>query len=147
MIELTPKYVPFLKGESYSDILWKLIPRYIYPNKPNPRWGNEFGHLYSIIGEADNSTSINFPQMVEMYANYGYLGVVVGMFIIGIVYRVICKLINGIDSGEWMTIMASLIYSTLFNIDSNLLLVFGSLLYRILLLYLIGTLIRETKKA
>ncbi len=82
VMDMTPKRVDYLYGLSYKDLIWKLVPRVILPDKPDPKLGQLFGHMYQILAIDDTTTSINFPQLVELYVNFGIIGVVLGMFII-----------------------------------------------------------------
>ena len=34
-------------------------------------------------------TSVNLPRLVECYTNFGVLGVIIGMFLIGLLYRML----------------------------------------------------------
>ncbi|HEV2169640.1 MAG TPA: hypothetical protein VGR40_01765, partial [Candidatus Binatus sp.] len=63
----TPAMVPFWNGESYYPILFKPIPRFIMPDKPEELSGSWFGHRYGIILPSNVTTSINLPQVVELY--------------------------------------------------------------------------------
>jgi len=42
----------------------------------------------------DYGTSINFPVLTELYVNFGLAGIIIGMFLIGIIYRIIYKMLN-----------------------------------------------------
>jgi hypothetical protein len=71
---MTPSVVPFWNGESYSPIIYKIIPRFLYPDKPNENMGQTFGHRYNFLAKDNLTTSINAPIMTEAYMNFGYLG-------------------------------------------------------------------------
>jgi hypothetical protein len=139
----TPETVPFLKGESYSDALWKFVPSFIYPNKPDPNWGQLFGHRYELISPTDYVTSVNMPQMIEMYVNFGIPGLFIGMFLLAQLYRFLSYLLNHTGAGEWITISGAVIFANLANIESNFLLIFGGIVQWIVLLYLLGFLVRR----
>ena len=82
---MTPDKVPFLQGESYKFIPSLLIPRVLSPGKAWSHTGNMILSLqYGILGEeALRKTSVAFDPVMEAYANYGYLGVLVLAVIIG----------------------------------------------------------------
>jgi hypothetical protein len=143
VMKLTPATIPYLDGESYSDVIWKIVPRLVYPDKPSPLFGQLFGHRYLILAVDDFQTSINFPQMIEMYVNFGIPGVVVGMFIVSQIYLVLCHFMNRPGHGDWLTVFAVATFADQFRIESNFSLVIGSLVYHVALLYLIGFVIRE----
>jgi len=142
VVFLTPKEVDYLYGETYQDVAWKLVPRVIWPDKPNPTYGLIFGHMYHILSIDDESTSINFPQLVEMYVNFGPWGVFIGMFIMSQIYWLLTHMMNLPGSGDWLTVFAVSIFSDLFRIESNFSLVVAGIFYHVLLLYVIGFFIR-----
>jgi len=143
LIELTPEHVPYLNGASYSDFFWKFVPRIVYASKPSPKWGNEFGHRYALLSPGDDLTSVNLPQMLEMYINFGAVGLIIGMWVLAQLYRALAQILNRHSAGEWGTVSAALVLSSLVNIESNLLLVFGNVVQWVILLYLLGHLVRE----
>lgn len=91
VVEDTPAIVPFWAGESYYPILFKPIPRFIMPEKPR-ELSADFGHRYGLISTENITTSINLPQLVELYGNFGLTGVIVGMFIFGLIYRLLIEM-------------------------------------------------------
>lgn len=141
VMEQTPAVVPFWNGETYASVLWTLIPRFLYPNKPQKRVGQEFGHRYGILEETDLSTSVNLPhQVVEMYINFGKAGVVLGMLVIGTLYRAISVLLGRPGAGERSLIIGCTICAILLNQDSDFSLVFGGVVYCLAVLYIVSTL-------
>jgi hypothetical protein len=82
---MTPAKVPFLEGESYKFIPALLIPRILSPGKAWSHTGNMMLSLhYGILSEEGIwKTSVGFDPVMEAYANYGYLGVLVLAVIIG----------------------------------------------------------------
>jgi len=89
IIERTPAQIPFWGGGTLYPLLFKPIPRLLYPDKPRESSGQTFGHLYGFLSPDDETTSYNLPQLVEFYGNFGILGVLAGMFFLGVLYRVI----------------------------------------------------------
>lgn len=89
VVGLTPDHVPFWYGETYSPLVWKLVPRLLYPDKPLEVSGQLFGHRYGFLSPSDFVTAYNVPQLIEFYANFGVLGVALGMLLLGVLYRVV----------------------------------------------------------
>lgn len=83
----TPNPHPYLHGETYKALLTKWIPRLIWPSKPREDWGNRWGRLYGYLGEEDFTTSFNLPWLPEMYINFGWYGILVLMFVVGLLFR------------------------------------------------------------
>ena len=67
-------------GESYSSILFTLIPRFLWPNKPKTTSGVEFGYQSGISGKNDTS-SISVTYLGESYYNFGFFGVFITMIV------------------------------------------------------------------
>lgn len=137
MVELTPDYVPYWGGYTYNTIYTSLMPRFIFPDKPQKILGQEFGHRYMLLDPSDSSTSYNLPMLIEMYINFGPLGVIIGMFILGIILRIIYSLVNHLQCGEGGLLMGAIIFINLLNIESDFSLAFGNILQYIILFYII----------
>ena len=87
VIGQTPENVPYLRGESYAPILFKLAPRFIFPDKIKDM--KNLGQRYRFLPEGNSVNAFKLHQITELYANFGPWGVVLGMFALGILYRVI----------------------------------------------------------
>ena len=71
----------FLLGTSYTYLVIQVVPRQVWPGKPTPP-------TVDVIGEfSDVREGRAFPLWGEMYLNFGWLGVVIGMAAIGYFYR------------------------------------------------------------
>jgi hypothetical protein len=133
----TPAMVPFWEGESYYPILFKPIPRFIMPDKPEEVSGGWFGHRYGLITPENTTTSINLPQLVELYGNFGLVGVIVGMFIFGLVYRLLLEMYVHPGMGLGALIGGVYVSSKLIDIGSATSLAFGAIPWSILFIALI----------
>jgi hypothetical protein len=138
----TPALVPFWAGESYYPILFKPIPRVFMPNKPEEMSGQTFGHRYGLISIENLNTSINLPQIVELYGNFGLTGVIVGMFIIGLIYRLLMEIYVHPKMGLGALVGGVYVSSKLFDIGSATSLVFGSIPWSIIFIGLIHMLVQ-----
>ena len=119
-IELTPHAVKFLNGASYESIIHKLIPRFIYKNKPREEWGNTYGKLYKVLTAEDFSTSWNFPILSEFYSNFALKGVIFGMLILGLITKVLIFFSHPFNKN---ILISSISYVVIFNLtfqESNL---------------------------
>jgi hypothetical protein len=133
----TPAIVPFWGGESFYPILFKPIPRFIMPDKPEELSGGWFGHRYGLITPENVVTSINLPQMVELYGNFGLIGVVGGMFIFGLIYRLLIEMYVHPGMGLGALVGAVYVSSKLLDIGSATSLTFGAIPWSILFIALI----------
>ncbi len=137
VVELTPDYVPYWEGESYKTLLTTFVPRLILPGKPAKIVGQQFGHRYAFLEPEDETTAYNLPLLIEMYVNFGEAGVIIGMFILGLIFRVFYALFNHKDAGEGGLLISVVIFIGLLNIESDFSLIFGSLVQYTILFYLI----------
>jgi hypothetical protein len=142
VIEQTPDPVPYWDGETYYDFFWRFVPRIFVPDKPLEGIGQSFGHRYELINIENVRTSVNLPQLVEMYANFGKIGVMVGMFFMGLIYSILHHVLNHNKMGEWGQASAVIIFSSLINIESNFTLVYGGIVYWIVMLWFLGWFVR-----
>lgn len=89
IIRDTPSTQPYLWGRSYLPLLTKWIPRGLWAGKPEERFGNDWTRRYGFLSENDLTTSFNLPWFPEMYMNFGWVGVVGIMFLLGLLYRLL----------------------------------------------------------
>lgn len=83
VVELTPGTVPYWQGDTYKPLLTSSIPRALWSGKPEERAGRRFGLAYGFIVPASRM-SMNMPWIVEMFVNFGPLGVLAGMTLVGL---------------------------------------------------------------
>jgi hypothetical protein len=122
---MTPDIVPFWHGHSYLPLLTKPIPRLLWASKPVDDIGQEFPHRYDLLERKDDSTSFKLYQLLEAYINFGTVGVVLVMFLIGMIYRSIILLLIHPDMGAGGIIAISYIGMLFLDIESNFSLLFG----------------------
>ena len=145
VIEDTPKFVPYWNGGSYLSLLTKFIPRVIWTNKPEETIGNQFGQRYHLITSLNTKTSVNLPWIVELYANFGTVGILIGMPFFGVLLALVEQLFNNnkmnlIECVLGITIILNLIYQ-----ESNFSLMIGRVLILGIGLYFIAKLALATK--
>lgn len=135
VINDTPDFVPYWNGGSYTTLFTNLIPRIFWPDKPGNTIGNEFGQRYGYLDSTDYSTSFNLPWIVEMYANFGAWGILIGMPLVGIFLGFLNRKFNSVIMNPLeFCIGASLLVGLILQ-ESNFSLQVGSLLSLFLVLY------------
>ena len=127
VVRQTGTTVPFWGGETYLSLVGFAIPRFIWPSKPTKTLGQDFGHRYGYLDSWDTWTSINLPFLVEFYANFGEIGVLIGMTIVGLAYRLLDNDLNRAGQPLQVTICSLGLLVPLLNIESDFSLVFGGL--------------------
>lgn len=128
VISMTPDLVPYWAGESYHTLWTSFVPRVIWPDKPKSNIGQDFGHRYDFIGVGDYWTSINLPWLIEFYANFGMLGVLVGMFLVGLFFRILVQKFKVPVSSPMEHVLAVTVMFGLFYAESNLALMIGGVI-------------------
>jgi hypothetical protein len=112
------------------------LPRFLWPEKPVAGFGNEFGRRYLFLHPRNFDTTINVPWLTEFYMNFGAVGVIAGMALVGAGFRfLIQKLSNPPGSPAEYVLGLSLVFQ-LFYAESNLALMWGGLLLTFISLYL-----------
>ena len=138
----TPAIVPYWQGASYYPILFKPIPRFIMPDKPEEVSGAWFGHRYGLIGENNITTSINLPQIVELYGNFGLAGVIAGMFLFGLIFRLLIEMYIHPGMGLGALVGGVYVLSRVLDIGSAASLTFGAVPWSIVLIALIHVVVQ-----
>jgi hypothetical protein len=83
-------------GETLVWSAQTLLPRALDEDKPDPGvFGNEFGRAYGILVPSNDKTSIAVTQFGEMQLSFGLTGIVVGMLLVGAIYRLIGDYFGG----------------------------------------------------
>lgn len=100
IVDQTGVAVPYEGGKSYLEALQFLVPRALWPDKPDNATGNRIGKRYGVVFIHDDLTNVAPTAMGEMYMNFGGLGVVLGMVLLGALASYIdCVLVQNI--GRW----------------------------------------------
>jgi hypothetical protein len=135
VVEKSPAEVAFWGGETYKPLFTVLIPRAFWPGKPREITGLTFGHRYGLLPPT-SETSMNLPWNVELYANFGRSGVLVGMALIGAFLALLDRLLNApgrrqLEAGISVGVLIPLTYQ-----ESNFSVMVGTLPQFVLCLYL-----------
>jgi hypothetical protein len=127
VVQQTPRDVPYWAGSSYYRLLYVVIPRILDPEKPDIMEGNVLGHQYEMIGVDNYTTSINLAQVTEFYGNFGIPGVIVGCFLLGIIYRAINDSFIHEKCGLGAIVAGIYLLTHLVDIENAAAVVFGGL--------------------
>jgi oligosaccharide repeat unit polymerase len=80
IVDATPNFLPFLQGSSFYESLTVLIPRDVWPSKPQPLGDWLSITLYGVLPTVGNTVP-TWPG--ECYLNFGLPGLLAGMFGMG----------------------------------------------------------------
>lgn len=137
VVKDTPSKVPYWDGQTYSYLLTSYVPRALWPDKPVQSVGNNFGRRYNYLGKNDFSTALNLPWIVEMYANFGALGVLAGMPLVGLLLAFIEKKLNHPDMNPLDFVVGATVSFRLVYQESNFSTMIGGLAPLSLVLYVL----------
>jgi hypothetical protein len=136
VVQQTPLNIPYWNGSTYS-VFSKFIPRFLWKDKPKEEMGYKFGTEYGIISKDNRSTSMNTPIVVESYMNFGFLGVTLVMFLIGLVFGRLNLFVNNNIIDPWSKCIHFAILFPTVQHESNFSLVFGGVFLNALFVFLI----------
>ena len=84
----TGRWVDYRYGETLVLApIGLLIPRFLWPDKPNIGIGQEFGATFRLTKVMDRETYVAPSMVGDFYWNFSVPGVVIGMWILGMGYR------------------------------------------------------------
>ncbi len=146
IVRRTPDPIPYWLGKTYVSLVGFAIPRIVWPSKPTKNLGQQFGHRYALLDTNDTQTSFNLPFLVEFYANFGEIGVAVGMLIVGTIYGFLSRIANNPGQDPLVTIVGIVLMLPLLNIESDFSLIFGGLFMDGLALWALLRYIRRPPK-
>ena len=92
LVANTPVPVRFLEGQTLTPLLVKFIPRVIFKDKLLDT--ADLGQRYGFVPFANRVNAFKVHQLGELYANFGTVGTLVGMFVLGFLYRVLYHLFH-----------------------------------------------------
>ncbi len=80
--------------------LWALIPRAIWPGKPQVGGGGDF--VVAVYGIAvRRTTSVGIGQVMEFYMNFAMPGLIIGFFVLGfLLMRLDLGIMRALKSGD-----------------------------------------------
>jgi hypothetical protein len=145
VVELTPEDVPYWNGASYYPFMFLVIPRFLYPEKPSELPGNVLAHQYGMLAPENWEVSINLMQLLELYGNFGPLGVLLGSILIGVIYRTINDLFLHQGAGLGALVGGIYLFTHLTDIENATSSIFGGLLLESVVIMLFHFSIRFTE--
>jgi len=85
LIRDTPSLVPYQYGKTLATLIIAPIPRILWPGKPDNSLGLWITRQYSHGLESNTAPT----QIGEYYINFGVIGVIGGLFLLGVLLRIV----------------------------------------------------------
>ena len=122
IVRETGRSVDFQHGKTIALAAISLaIPRFLWPEKPIINLGREFAREFHILPRFDQWTWVAITAIGELYWNFGLPGIIVGMFVIGVILQLVYRHLGQEGSRDpiHLAMYVSLIPSFL-NLDGNI---------------------------
>lgn len=145
---MTPSVVPYQYGETYSYFAVALIPRVLWPNKPQAGNANGFYAVtYGLTSEEGAKiTTFGISILGEAFINFGWLGVALIMLVQGLVISLLERMFGGLASGPGgQAVFIAFFIFFLNGIGSSAEIVFGNILQNLLCGYFLLLWAREKR--
>lgn len=130
---------PLRYGSSYVDIVLILVPRFLWPSKPDYHYGTDFGHASGQSGLSDELTSISVTYFGEAYLNLMWAGCLVFLLLGWLAEKLYSKACIANDP-RWV-LLYGLFLPPFLYVGGTVALYFGALIRLIILFYIVGTLL------
>jgi hypothetical protein len=92
VIRDVPRWVPYEQGATlFMPAMSFFIPRFLWPEKPLFMMGRDFGIKFRVVNVLDDKTRIAPTVPGELFWNFDLPGILVGMFLWGVVVRFVYR--------------------------------------------------------
>lgn len=139
VVEQTPSSTPYQGGSTYSYLAAMWIPRAFWPGKPTASEANQFYQVAYGLTPSDRlgAVSISSGAMTEAYINFGWWGVVLVMYGIGLLFNWVQRIFLVRQSGWLFGAIGVMLILNFINIEAQLAMYVGGIAQRTLLLIIV----------
>lgn len=116
----------YLYGRTLVWLPTMVLPRFLIPFRPAQNMGDKEAIYYGIKDKSWNA-SMNFPMLCEFYANFGYAGMVILMFLNGLLIVWFVQKFNE-GHGDTNLLLFIFMVSKIIIVESNITLSYGAIL-------------------
>lgn len=85
---VVPSVIPYKFGATFIPAVIFWVPRLVWPDKPTFQYDNLLGRVEGFIAPTDYRTSVKYSYVGELYLDFGWPGVVLGMAFYGLMFRI-----------------------------------------------------------
>lgn len=138
---------PFMEGKTIAPLFYAFIPRNFMPDKPDSSVGQTFNRAFKI--SEDRDTYISPSMNGELYWNFGWPGVVLGMTLMGIILSIVSR---AVDLSKQITlprllILMMTVYLVCLRFEDGVAIQFTYWLRAVLLLLIIHALMPKQRQS
>lgn len=137
---MTPSEIPYQYGRTYSYFAVALIPRALWPGKPQAGSANGFFAIsYGLLTEEGaKTTTFGMSLLGEAFINFGWLGVILVMFVQGLAISVLERIFGSLKSGAGgQAVFIAFFVFFLNGIGSSAEILFGNIVQNLVFGYLL----------
>lgn len=134
VVRWTPDFVPYWNGESLKALPYSLIPRFLWRSKPRTQLANEFGRRYEFIGALNYNTLVSTAWITDLYVNFGMIGAVLGMGLIGYLIRLLQDSLCTRQVNDLYFAVGLTAAGQLYNGGENMALIWGAVPLKLIIL-------------
>lgn len=116
IVDAIPRQHDYFWGSSLAYLFIQPIPRSLWPDKPA---APVVTIIDVILGPDAVTAGIAYPNVGEFYANFGVVGIVVGMWLFGLLARVLYEYVGQHNDNDWARIIYSLMFPFLLQVISR----------------------------
>ncbi len=143
---MTPSEIPYQYGRTYSYFAVALIPRALWPGKPQAGSANGFFAIsYGLLTEEGaKTTTFGMSLLGEAFINFGWAGVILVMFIQGLAISILERIFGSQKSGAGgQAVFIAFFVFFLNGIGSSAEILFGNIVQNLIFGYLLLLWARE----
>jgi hypothetical protein len=139
VLELTPSLVPHQQGKTYTYVFVGIVPRFLWPTKPTVSDANIIYQLaYGLTTQEDIGTvTIVVGVPTEAYINFGWSGVILIMFGLGIFFNCIEQVFMDVGSGQILTAIGIVLVYQFSRVESQMSVYLAGILQQVFLTLLV----------
>lgn len=146
---MTPSEIPYQFGRTYSYFAVALIPRALWPGKPQAGSANGFFAIsYGLLTEEGaKTTTFGMSLLGEAFINFGWVGVILVMLVQGLAIAILERIFGSEKSGAGgQAVFIAFFVFFLNGIGSSAEILFGNIVQNLLFGYLLLLWAREKRQ-
>ena len=136
VINNVPRSIPYANGERMLSAFRNLIPRILYPQKPDLGGDSWLIRKYANVNAAgdESGSSIGLGYPAELYIDFGVFGVIAGGILLGLIFAFGKKIVGLMARNPDLAnvCLAITLYASFLSSDASLVKMVSSLVYSLL---------------